>query len=206
MSTEMPATPEQQQPWGAQPAPRDPQRQRWSGKKTAAAVAIAVAIAAGGGAAIYAATSNDSGARGGPGGGGPGGFGGPGGYGNFGGPGGAQNGGGFGGRGMFGPAALTQALHGEFVISDGSTELLQNGKVTAVSSTSISVTSTDGYAKTYTIDGSTRKEGDIKTGDTVLVIAKQGGAALTIDEPTANQGQNGTAPDRRGQQQPPTSR
>lgn len=175
MSTDVPSTPEQ--PWGAeQPAPA--QRPKWSGRKTAAAVAIAVVIAGGGGAAIWAATANDSGNRpGGPG------------FGRYGGP-----GGGFGPNGGqlrdFGPAlSLADALHGEFVVADGSTHLLQTGKVTAVSATSISVTSTDGYAKTYGINSSTRIDGGqstvdtIKSGDEVTVIAKQTDlSAITVTD------------------------
>jgi hypothetical protein len=130
-------------------------------------VAIAVVIAGGGGAAIWAATANDSGNR--PGGG-------------FGPDGGGQ-------MRDFGPAALADALHGEFVLADGSTDLLQTGKVTAISATSISVTSTDGYAKTYVINGSTRIDNgpnstdSIKTGDEVTVIAKQADlSAITVTD------------------------
>jgi len=187
MTTNQPADAEQ--PWGAQPPPDAPQRPRWSGRKTAAAVGIAVVIAAGGGAAIYAATANDTqqnGPGGGPGGGFPGG--GPGG---MGGP-------------RMGAGALSQALHGEFVIADGSTELLQNGQVTSINDTSIAVKSTDGYTKTYTIDSSTVKAGDIQTGDQVVVIAKEAGTAITIDEPGAMPQRGNGRPDQR--QQPPTSR
>ncbi|HEV8559437.1 MAG TPA: hypothetical protein VGR06_24105 [Actinophytocola sp.] len=181
MSTDAPSTPEQ--PWGAeQPVP--PQRPKWSGRKTAAAVAIAVVIAGGGGAAIWAATANDSGNRPGGGPGGPG-------FGRYGGPGFGQDGGPDGGGQMrdLGPAALADALHGEFVLADGSTDLLQTGKVTAISATSISVTSTDGYAKTYVINGSTRIDNgpnstdSIKTGDEVTVIAKQTDlSAITVTD------------------------
>jgi hypothetical protein len=184
-------------PWGA-PAPPEPDRPRWSGRKTAVALAVAVIIAGAGGVAIYAATSNDSSATpGGPGGGGPGGgFGGGPGFapGN-----GAQRGGGLG--------ALATALHGEFVLSDGSTELLQTGKVTSVSATSIALTSTDGYAKTYTIDSSTvidngrSQASDVKTGDQVTVIAKSEGAAVAIEDRT-NEGQGGMGLP----QQPPAAR
>lgn len=154
-----------EQPWGGEPTPTQA-RSRWSGRKTLAAVGIAVAIAAGGGAAIWAATANDAGTSQHPGGGGPGG---PGGH---------------GGRGM-GMGVLDSALHGEFVIADGSTELLQTGKVTQVSATSIDVTSTDGYAHSYTINSSTRSGSDIKTGDEVTVIAKKSdNAALTIVDRT----------------------
>ncbi len=135
-------------------------------------------IAAGGGAAIWASTSSaDNSAQQ-----GPGGFGGPGG-GQFPGQGGGPNGGfgnGFGG----GMAALREALHGDFVVSNGSggytTERLQTGDVTALSATSVTLTSKDGYKQTYTLDGSTQKTGDVKQGDTnVTVVAKVDGTTAT---------------------------
>jgi hypothetical protein len=171
-----------EQPWGSEPAlvPTHP-RPRWSGRKTLAAVGIAVVIAAGGGAAIWAATAHDTDQR--PGYGGPGMPGGPGGSGD----------------GRF-PAlgALDNALHGEFVIADGSTELLQTGKVTQVSATSIDVTSTDGYAHSYTINNATRSTPNLKTGDQVTVIAKKSdNTALTVLNRT------NVPPD--GRRRPPTS-
>jgi len=142
-----------------------------------------VVIAAGGGAAIWAATSNDSGTgqRG------PGGMGGPGG------PGGGPDGGRFPGMGT-----LDSALHGEFVIADGTTELLQNGKVTEVSATSITLSSTDNYMKTYTINSSTLMGNNVNTGDQVTVIAKQSDNVAVSVADRANLPQDG----RRGQ--PPT--
>jgi hypothetical protein len=184
MSTDQPTATEQ--PWGAQPPPPAP-KARWSGRKTAAAVAVAVAITAGGGAAIWAATSNDSGAQqGGPGGGGPG----------FGPDGGGQR--------MFGPAALAEALHGEFVVADGSTELLQSGEVTSINDTSVAVKSTDGYTKTYTIDSSTLRGDGIGTGDDVMVIAKKSdGVALSVTERSATAGPGGRR-DQQNQPAPPS--
>jgi hypothetical protein len=170
-----------EQPWGApaEPGQKAKPAPRWSGGRTAAAVGIAVVIAAGGGAAIWAATSNDSGNARGPG----GGQGGPGFGPGFAPPDGAgfDRGGGLG--------AITDALHGEFVIADGSTDLLQTGKVTAISATSIDLTSTDGYAKKYTInsstliDGGRGQAGDVKAGDQVTVIAKKADAsALSLTD------------------------
>jgi hypothetical protein len=166
-------------PAGGEPAPAnwgDPAaaspRKGWSGKKTAIAAGIAVVIAAGGGAAIWAGTSSaDNSAQG------PGGFGGPGG-GQFRGQG--MPGGGFGG----GMTALREALHGDFVVSNGSggytTERLQTGDVTELSATSVTLTSKDGYKQTYTVDSSTQKTGDVKTGDTnVTVVAKVEGQTAT---------------------------
>jgi hypothetical protein len=174
-----------EQTWGSEPAPTSPAaRSRWSGRKTAAAVGIAVVIAAGGGAAIWAATSNGSGTT--PGQGGPGGLGGPGG-------------------GRFNAmGALDSALHGEFVIADGTTELLQTGKVTAVSATSIGLTSTDGYTTSYTIDSATLMDTGVKTGDQATVIAKKSdNTALSVVDRT-NLPQGGGA-GRRGQVPPPAA-
>ncbi len=156
--------------WG-DPAPAEAAQARkpWSGKKTAIAAGIAVVIAAGGGVAIWAGTSAGTTAAQQ---GGPGGFGGPGGQ--FGGP------GGFGG----GMAALREALHGDFVVTDANggytTERLQTGDVTELSATSVTLTSKDGYKQTYTIGSSTEKAGDVKQGDTnVTVVAKVEGQTAT---------------------------
>ena len=173
----------EQQPWGSEPpappaAPETPEqpRPRWSGRKTAAAVGIAVVIAAGGGAAIWAATANDTGTTQG----GPGGAGGPGGR-------------------FLGMGGLDAALHGEFVIADGTTEVLQTGKVTQVSATSIDVTSTDGYAKSYAINSSTVKDASVKTGADVTVIAKKSDnvAVSVVDRaalPPGGAGRRGQVP------------
>ena len=82
--------------------------------------------------------------------------------------------GGFGGFGRFG------GLHGEFTIRkpDGNgfqTVATQTGEVTAVSPSSITVKSEDGFSRTYSVDentfvGSGRDGiGTVKTGDTVRV-------------------------------------
>ncbi|SFW57877.1 hypothetical protein [Amycolatopsis australiensis] len=156
--------------WG-DPAPAAPKK-GWSGKKTAIAAGIAVVIAAGGGAAIWAGTSSaDNSAQQGPGG--------------FGGPGGGQfRGQGVPGGGFGGMAALREALHGDFVVSDSSggytTERLQTGDVTELSATSVTLTSKDGYKQTYTLDASTQKTGEVKQGDTnVTVVAKLEGQTAT---------------------------
>lgn len=182
-----------QQPWGAPTPPQEQPRARWSGRKTAIAVLVAVGIAAGGGVGIYAATANDNGnatgGRGGRGGGG-------------------SMGGGPGGAGL-----LREALHGEFVIADGSTELLQTGKVTAVSASSIALTSDDGYATTYTIDATTVVDNgrsavtDLATGDEVTVIAKSGDTPTAVAIAEQGTGQQGVPPrrdDTGSGQTPPT--
>jgi hypothetical protein len=97
---------------------------------------------------------------------------------------------GFGGFGKMG------GLHGEFTIKkpDGTgyeTVATQTGEVTAVSPSSITVKSEDGFSRTYTVDentvvGSGRDGiGSVKTGDTVhvagLVDAGKASAAAVLD-------------------------
>src|ERR1700682_4162111 len=125
-------TPDRSEPvWGAPQTP-----QRWGVKQPLTAVGVATVIAGLGGAAIYAASDSGShtmaggmGPAGMPGGPGPGGMGGP------------------------RPDAMDPAsLHGEFVVSDGkggyTTMLTQTGTVTAISSSSITARSDDGFTQT----------------------------------------------------------
>jgi hypothetical protein len=172
--------------WGAASETQQPKRKR-SAKKLAIAVAVAVGIAGAGTAAVYAAgdsTSSSTTSQG------PGGTGG--------GPGGGMGGGG----------VMSSALHGEYVVSDGNgsytTELLQNGEVTAISDTSITAKSEDGYTRTYTIDSDTvvgngsTDLSSIETGDDVTIVATVSGDTATVDtlaeEGTTGQGQMGQMP------------
>jgi hypothetical protein len=176
------------QAWGAAPAPGTPSRPSWSPGKKIAAGAVAAVIVAGGGAAIWAASSSastDSAA-------GPGGMtGGPGGM--TGGPGGG----------------LGSALHGEYVSSDGNggyvTKIMQTGKVTALSATSMTAQSDDGFSKTYTITSA--QATDVATGDTVTVVATESGNSATAtsvtEGTTGGQGRQGQAPGG-GQGTPPS--
>jgi hypothetical protein len=186
--------------WGGEqpvdPKPANP-KPRWSGKKTAAAVAIAVGVAAAGGVAVYAAsgsagaTASQNGGMGG-------------------GPGGGMGGMGRGG----GMGELMNAVHGEFTVSDGKggyqTEIMQTGSVTAVSSTSLTAKSSDGYTKVYTINASTAfgsgTVADIKTGDTVTVVATPSGDNATadsvLDRAQMPQGGQGGPPGQGGNGQP----
>jgi hypothetical protein len=168
MTTEPTSTPPSGS-WGDPAAAPAGPKKSWSGRKTAIAAGVAVVIAVGGGLAIWAGTSSNAteqAAQGGPGGRG---FGGPpgAGAGNFGG----------------GATALRDAVHGDFVVSDGkggyTTERLQTGDVTEVSATSISLTSKDGYKQVYTIDSTTEKGTDPKTGANVTVVAKLSGTTAT---------------------------
>jgi hypothetical protein len=186
MSTEPTTAPQAPPTWG-DPQPPAP---KWSGRKTAIAAAVAVVIAALGGVAIYAGTSGNS-----SNGTGQQGFGGPGGGGRMGGFGGPT--GGLGG----GMSALRDALHGDFTVAENGgyvTERLQTGDVSALSATSITVKSQDGYTQTYAIDSSTQQANNAASGSTVTVIAKVSGAtatATTISDATqfgsGNQGNGG---------------
>jgi hypothetical protein len=165
------------QVWGApEPSPR-----RWGWRETAAAVAVAAVIAALGGAAVYAATAGNSHTFGaphqafGPDGGMPNGPGGPGG------PGGQR-----GAIGAPGPAAVdATSLHGEFVVPDGaggySTVLTQSGEVTAISPTSITVRSEDGYTQTFVIPSTAGNAGaPFAVDDQVVVRATRDGQTATV--------------------------
>jgi hypothetical protein len=114
----------------------------WSLRGTAAAVGIATVIAGVGGAAVYAAT--DSGPRM---------------MGMHGGPGPGQ-GDWTGGHGQAHDVARdaapdSAAVHGEFVVADGSggftTMVSQTGRITAISDASVTARSDDGYSQTYVI-------------------------------------------------------
>ena len=183
--------------WGAPPPPpaelppagESGQGPTGSGKKkmspmakTLTAVGVAAVVAVGGTVAVTAANSSASstqngaaqsgGAQNGGGQGGPGGGGFGGGDGN-------------GGRGFDGNSAvgaLTTALHGQFVVSGTSgsttTEQIQTGTVTAVSATSLSVKSTDGFTGSYVV-GSV----DVSTaavGTSVTVLATVSGSTPNL--------------------------
>jgi len=81
------------------------------------------------------------------------------------------------------------AVHGQFVVprSGGGYQTIdtQRGSVTAVSATSITVRSADGFSKTYQVASSTnvdaRRNGiaAVKTGHQVMVTATDGGSTAT---------------------------
>jgi len=165
------------QTWGAAPAPGTPPRPSWSTGKKITAGAVAAVIVAGGGAAVWAASSSAStetatGMNGGPGGmtGGPGG------------------------------AGLGSTLHGEYVASDGNggyvTKIMQTGEVTALSATSLTAKSDDGFSKTYTITAD--QATGLASGDTVTVVATESGDTATATSVT--DGEAGA----QGQGTPPT--
>lgn len=159
MTTEPTTTPQAPPAWG-DPQPPAP---KWSGKKTAIAAAVAVVIAAVGGVAIYAGTSGSDTAQQG--------FGGGGRMGGF-------NGGQMGGS----MSLMLNALHGDFTVSENGSyviQRMQTGEVSAVSATSITVKSVDGYTQTYAIDSSTQKANNLANGSNVTVLAKVSGDTAT---------------------------
>ncbi len=110
----------------------------WSLRGTVAAVGVAAVIGGVGGAAVYAAT--DSGPRM---------------MGTHGGPGPGAQPGGASHAGTRETAPDSASLHGEFVVADGAggftTMMSQTGRVTAISPTSVTARSEDGYTQTYVI-------------------------------------------------------
>ena len=116
--------------------------------------------------------------------------------------------------GLLGLAA-GRVLHGEFVVAGKggatTTKLEQSGTVTAASSTSLTVKSTDGFVATWTLGSSTRvlafaalgtkaTTADLKTGQQVVVLgdatsSTTGTAGTVRVQPTAAQlkalGKNG---------------
>ena len=164
--------------------------------KTSSIIAITAAgvvgVAAIGGAAVAAAGTISVHDRGPVGERGPGmGERGPGGPMGERGPGGAmgERGPGMGERGPGGP--MGDVLHGEAVVEqpDGTlvTVRMQEGEATAVSATSITLVSTDGFTATYVITADTDQERDrtegspAQVGDTVHVRATVDGSAVTAD-------------------------
>jgi hypothetical protein len=85
-----------------------------------------------------------------------------------------------------GPAAAgATSLHGEFVVPDGSggysTVLTQTGAVTAISPTSITVRSEDGYSQTYVIPNTAGDAGvPFAVNDQVVVHATRTGQTAII--------------------------
>jgi hypothetical protein len=95
----------------------------------------------------------------------------------------------FGGAVIHGLGAPFGAVHGEFVVpkSGGGYQTVdtQRGSVTAVSSSSITIKSSDGFSKTYTVTSDTIVDakrdgiGSIKVGDQAFVMATVSGSTAT---------------------------
>jgi hypothetical protein len=98
-------------------------------------------------------------------------------------------GGNFAGGGLGGPARLWGALHGQIVMAKPGggyqTVDIQNGQVTAVSSTAITLKSADGYVRSYAITSSTlvdaQRDGisSVKVGHQASVLATGSGSTAT---------------------------
>jgi len=96
---------------------------------------------------------------------------------------------GFGGPGFFGAGILGGVIHGQVTVpkSGGGYQTIdvQRGTVTAVSTSSITVKSADGYSATYGVSGSTEVNaqaegiGTVKDGDTAELTATASGSTKT---------------------------
>jgi hypothetical protein len=96
-----------------------------------------------------------------------------------------------GARGRLGAALGQNALHGEFVVKDKDgkivTRVVQHGQVTAVSATSVTLKSEDGFTASYTVNsdtkvnvgGSSAAISGVKTGNQAWVIATKSGDTST---------------------------
>ncbi|MDT5102538.1 MAG: hypothetical protein QOI25_51 [Mycobacterium sp.] len=168
--------------------PHSGQMNTWSVRGTAVAVGVAAVIAGVGGAAVYAAT--DSGPRM---------------TGTHSGPGLGQ------GDRLGGPphdaiartaAPDSATLHGEFVVADGTgtfrTVISQTGRVTAISTTSVTARSDDGYSQTYVIPAAAATP-PFAVGDPVTIQATRTGQTATV----TSMGEPSVA-GHRGQSGPPT--
>ena len=137
-------------------------------RKTIGAVAVAAAVAGVGGAAIAAATDTGAHAS----------FGDFAGIGGFEGPPGSPSGARHGGNPE--PASL----HGEYVVADGAgyeTRLTQTGKVTAISPTSVTARSVDGFTQTYAIhEVGGASAPPFAVGDPVVITATRRGETATV--------------------------
>jgi hypothetical protein len=96
------------------------------------------------------------------------------------------------GNGKGKPALAGQhILHGEFVTKNKSSVVtvdMQRGSVTAVSPTSITLKSADGFTATYAVTagakvrmhGGGKTIADVKVGDAATVLASKNGTALSV--------------------------
>jgi hypothetical protein len=95
---------------------------------------------------------------------------------------------GFAGFGFGGGAGLFGALHGQFVTAKPGggyqTVDVQNGQVTAISATSITLRSSDGYSHTYVIASSTFVDAQ-RAGIGSVKVGNQASLSATVSGPTA---------------------
>jgi hypothetical protein len=94
---------------------------------------------------------------------------------------------------------LRHLEHGQLTVRVGGRDVVrdvQRGTVSAVSPSSVSVTSLDGFRATYAVDGSTKVRknraaasiGDVHDGDHVQVVATAGRALRVADRSPATPG------------------
>jgi hypothetical protein len=93
-------------------------------------------------------------------------------------------------RGIFGPG-LFGMVHGQFVVAKSGggyqTVDVQDGQVMAVSTTSITLKSSDGFTKTYVVSSSTTVDaqrdgiGSVKVGNQASVLATVSGSTVTAE-------------------------
>jgi hypothetical protein len=95
-------------------------------------------------------------------------------------------------RGPFGGRLGGQVLHGEITVNTGSgvkTYVVARGQVTALSGSSITITSSDKVATTFAINSDTRygfqnfkqPQAQLRTGQTAMVIGARSGNATTAN-------------------------
>lgn len=138
----------------------------WNVRGTAVAVGVAALIAGFGGAAVYAATDNGPRMMG------------------------MHTGGGMAFGDREGPphdaaraASDSASLHGEYVVANGSggfeTMTSQTGRITAISATSVTARSDDGYSQTYVIAAAAATP-PFHVGDEVTIEATRRGQTATV--------------------------
>jgi hypothetical protein len=81
--------------------------------------------------------------------------------------------------------AEPDSLHGEYVVADGhggfSTLISQTGQVTAISATSVTARSADGFVQTYAIhDVGATSLPTFAVNDQITIDAKREGAIITV--------------------------
>jgi ABC-type oligopeptide transport system substrate-binding subunit len=132
----------------------------WGLRGTVTAVGVAALVAGFGGAAIYAATGSEAHAMGNHGASGP-----------------------SGSPHQAFDSTNEDVLHGESVVSGGNggftTMLSQTGTITAISATSVSARSADGYTRTYAIPA-TAASPPFGLGDQVTIRATRVGDVATV--------------------------
>jgi hypothetical protein len=138
----------------------------WNVRGTAVAVGVAAVIAGFGGVAVYAATDNGPRMMG------------------------MHTGGGMAFGDRDGPphdaaraaASDSASLHGEYVVANGTggfeTMISQTGRVTAISATSVTAHSDDGYTQTYVIAAAATPP--FHVGDEVTIEATRRGQTATV--------------------------